>query len=140
MNRLTSVPMSWNMFLTSWPKKLLGLGLGNCDTSSFSFLITPFSKSNSYLHYNWFSTSFMILETGLIGLLTYLSFFVLIYSWAGKRIKNGTGEALYCQLAKVLAVVALILIVYNQSMRTEAAYMMFFIFSLPFINKNTEQI
>lgn len=82
----------------------------------------------------------MILETGLIGLLTYLSFFVLIYSWAGKRIKNGMGEALYCQLAKVLAVVALILIVYNQSMRTEAAYMMFFIFSLPFINKNTEQI
>ncbi len=140
MNRLTSVPMSWNMFLTSWPKRLLGLGLGNCDTSAFSFLTTPFSKSNGYLHYNWFSTSFMLLETGLIGLLTYFSFFVLIYSWAGKRLKNGKGEALHCQLAKVIAVVALILVVYNQSMRTEAAYMMFFVFSLPFINKKTEQL
>lgn len=143
MNRLTSVPMSLNMFLTSWPKRLLGLGLGNCDTSTFSFLNTPFFKSNGYLHYSWFSTSFMILEAGLIGLLTYLSFFALIYVYALKRIKNGKGEKLYCQLAMVMSIVALILVVYNQSMRTEAAYMMFFIFSLPFINKrqsNSEKI
>ena len=135
MNRLTSVPMSLNMFLTSWPKRLLGLGLGNCDTSTFNFLNTPFFKSNGYLHYSWFSTSFMILETGLIGLLTYLSFFALIYVYALKRIKNGRGEKLYCQLAMVMAIIALILVVYNQSMRTEAAYMMFFVFALPFINK-----
>ena len=133
MNRLTSIPMAWDMFLTTWPKRLLGLGLGNCDTSAFSFLNTPFFQNFGYLHYNWFSISFMFLETGVIGLACYVAFFIMVYHYAGKRLKGGDGEGLYCQLAKVMCVVSLVLIIYNQSMRTEAGYMVYFVLALPFL-------
>lgn len=132
MNRLTSAAMTWNLFLTTWEKRLFGLGLGNCDTSSFSIFSTAFFQRYSYLHYNWFSLPFMFVETGLIGLACYLMFFVRIYLQSGKQMKKDPQRAVYCQLAQVMAVVSMVLIVYNQSMRTEAGYMMYFMLSLPF--------
>lgn len=135
MNRLTAIPMVWTRFLETWPEKLFGLGLGNCDTSTFDFLNTSFYKQYGYLHYNWFSASFMMIETGIIGLLLYLLFFMLVYMYAAKRERNGSGEKDYCQLARIIAPVCLSLTVYNGSMRVEEAYMMYFILALPFINK-----
>ncbi len=133
MNRLTSIPMTWDMFLTTWPKRLLGMGLGNCDTSAFSFLNTAFFENYGHLHYNWFSVAFMFLETGIIGLVCYVAFFIIVYCYTVKRQKSGEGQGLCCQLAKIMCVVSLILIIYNQSMRTEAAYMVYFILALPFL-------
>lgn len=138
MNRLTSIPIAWDMFLTTWPKRLFGLGLGNCDSSAFSFLSTDFFQKYGYLHYNWFSVSFMFLETGILGLTCYLAFFVFVYVLAGKRKKSGGADELSVQLAKVMAVISLILIIYNQSMRTEGGYMMYFIFALPFLCRESE--
>jgi len=140
MNRLTALPMTWGRFLTTLPKQLFGLGLGNCDTSAFPFLNTPFFEANEHLHYNWFSTSFAMLEMGLIGLILYVTFFVLVYRGASSRRKSHQSEEVYCQCAKVLVVVSLILIVYNQSMRTEAAYMMYFMLALPFIQMKSSSV
>lgn len=140
MNRLTSIPIAWDMFLTTWPKRLFGLGLGNCDSSTFSFLSTDFFQKYGYLHYNWFSVSFMFLETGILGLTCYLAFFGFVYVLAGKRKKSGEADNISAQLAKVMAVVSVILIIYNQSMRTEGGYMMYFILALPFLRREKETL
>ena len=129
INRLTGIPIAWKRFLTTWPKRLLGLGLGNCDTSSFAFLNTPFYKRSNYLHYNWFSLPFLFLETGILGLACYLAFFIRLYFQA---VRAGA-RRIDSQLARVMVMVCIIMIVYNQSLRTEAGYMVYFVLALPFM-------
>ena len=133
LNRMTAVPDAMAMFLHTLPQKLFGLGLGNCDTSSFSFLNTPFYEENSWLHYSWFSSSFLVLETGLVGLVLYVLFFLLIFFAVRNLEHSGKGHMEYCQLASILSLICLVLIIYNISLRTEAGYMMFFMLALPFI-------
>ena len=135
LNRLTAIPIIWSRFLESWPERLFGLGLGSCDTSSFSFLNSAFYEKFGYLRYNWFSSAFMFLETGIFGSVAYLFFFGLIYLYARRREKSGEGMQEACQLASVLAPACILLIIYNASMRVEEAYMMYFVLALPFINK-----
>lgn len=134
MNRQTALPIAWNRFLGSWFEKLFGLGLGNCDYASFDFLITPFYASYKKLHYMWFSSAFLLLETGLVGLVIYILFFVLVWRNAQAKAKKVVGDALvYCQLAQIMSVLAVVLVFYNVSLRTEAGFMVYFVLSLPFI-------
>ncbi len=133
MNRLTGASITWERFLTTWPKRLFGLGLGNCDTSAFSFLNSEFFQTYGYLNYNWFSIPFLLIETGLFGVLCYIAFFVLLYYFINERQKNGLCNVQDCLLAKVMTCVAFVLIIYNGSMRVECAYLMYFIFAIPFL-------
>ena len=136
VNRLTAVTISWKRFLETWPQKLFGLGLGNCDYSSnFAFLTTPFYEKYRHLNYIWFSTSFLFLETGILGLATYVYFFICVYRAAKTVEKNGTQNIVYCQLARVMALMAPVLIIYNSSLRMECAYMFFFVLALPFVRQ-----
>lgn len=136
MNRFTSVVISWNRFLDSGLRKLFGLGLGNCDRADgINFLTTPFYKAHKNLHYDWFSSSFMILETGAVGLTLYLLFFVQVFISARKEQKKYKTEPELYQLAKTMAVICPLLIIYDGSMRTEAAYVMYFVLALPFLKR-----
>ena len=139
MNRLTAISISWNRFLVTWQQKMFGLGLGNCDYSSnFAFLTTPFYEKYRHLNYIWFSTSFLFLETGILGLATYVYFFVCVYRGAKKVEQEGKMNIVYCQLARVAALMAPLLIIYNSSLRMECAYMFFFVLALPFIQQPSE--
>lgn len=137
-NRLTAVGLSWTKFLKTWPQKFFGLGLGNCDyASGYRFLSSPFYNRYKALNYVWFSTSFMILENGLVGLILYLYFFLKIFlgSWVAE--KHG-GEAVGCQMARIMAVMSIVFIIYNSSMRIESGYMVYFVLALPFMRNKTE--
>lgn len=137
MNRLTAVPIAWNRFLDTWPRKLFGLGLGNCDRADgFDFLTSPFYLAHKKLHYDWFSSSFMILETGAVGLGLYVLFFVQVFLSARKEEKKNSAEPEIFQLAKTMAVICPLLIIYDGSMRTEAAYIMYFVLALPFLKRS----
>ena len=137
LNRLTGISIVWERFLTTAWEKLFGLGLGNCDTSAFSIVNTPFYEQHGYLHYNWFSATFMFLETGVAGLLCYFVFFLQVFIQSVKVKRANKQRTLDCQLAQVLAVVSLLVIVYNSSLRTEAGYMMYFGLALPFVKDRT---
>ena len=131
MNRLTAIPLSWTNFLNTIPQKLFGLGLGNCDSAPIYFLTSPFYNDYAYLRYNWFTSSMILLETGLIGTLLYLAFFVIIFFSALYRLRKGGGNPLLYQMAMVLAPMCLVLFLFDSSMRTEPAYMMYFALALP---------
>jgi len=134
VNRLTAIPIIWNRFLNTWPQKIFGLGLGNCETSTFSFLQTPFFERYGHLRYSWFSSAFMFLETGILGFGTYLAFFVSVFFQARKRLKAGRTSAASAHLSQIMALACMGIILYNSSMRIEEAYMAYFVLSLPFIN------
>lgn len=132
LNRLSAVPTLANTLLTQPVDQMFGLGLGNCDTSAFAICNTPFYQRYSYLHYTWFSAAMLFLETGYVGLVLYVLFFILVFRHAFQWRKVG-GNAIYCQLAMMMAVMSGILLFYNSSLRIEAAYMLYFVLAVPFI-------
>lgn len=144
LGRFTAIPTISNNILTKPLEKIFGLGLGNCDTSSFAICNTPFYQSHSYLHYEWFSSAIIFLETGYAGLVTYTGFYLFCFFFARKRMKNKTSNELFCQISMLTSLICMIMVFYNSALRTEAAYIAFFALALPFaksdISNTTENI
>ena len=135
LNRLTAVPAVLERFLPHLTDKIFGLGLGNCDYATFDFLQTPFYQSHKSLHYYWFSSAFLVLETGLLGFAVYLCLFIAIFVAAHWREKTNQANVVYCQMAKIMALISIITVFYNAALRTEAGYMAFFALALPFVRR-----
>lgn len=135
VNRLTAIPIISERFLTTPISRIVGMGLGNCETASYSMFTTPFYLKHSHLHYTWFSTAFVFLETGYIGLTFFFGFFVLIFFIGNSRAKRvgSKEEKVLCQISVIASLCAVIIGVYNVSLRSEAAYMMYFVLSFPLI-------
>lgn len=139
LNRLNSIPLVISYFMGDFWSQAFGLGLGNCDTSAFAFLNTPFFIQYGWLHYSWMSIAFMFLENGFAGLTFFLGFFVLTYFLCGSRKTKNTEDRMYIQMTKIVSVCCVMISVYNASLRTEAGYMIYFMLALGFIanRKNT---
>lgn len=135
VNRLNSIPYISQRFLKTLPEQIIGLGLGNCDTASFSFLNTPFYIKHSAINYTWFSSAFVFLETGYIGLGFFFGFFLLVFFRARKVGKKQPHNKLYCQMAMIGAVCCIMIGIYNSALRSECGYMMYFMLALPFVKE-----
>ncbi|MBO5870648.1 MAG: hypothetical protein J6Q89_07865 [Clostridia bacterium] len=138
LNRLTTIPVISKNYLTTGFQRTIGLGLGNCDTAAYDFLNTPFYERYSFLRYNWFSTAFTYLETGFIGLIFTFGFFVLTYFLALKKRKmesRSVEDRILCEISALSSVMCCVILIYNSSLRTEAAYMAYFMTSLAFIGE-----
>lgn len=132
LGRLTALPKIAETFLTQWYEKCFGMGLGNCDTSAFAICNTPFFQQYEYLHYTWFSSAFLFLETGYLGLTLQLLFYVVAMILIARQLKYRQSNALYCKMAIVFALVCLILTFYNSALRKEVGYIAYFALALPF--------
>lgn len=134
-NRLTAVPIAWNEYLLTWPQKLFGLGLGNCDFSAVAQMTSPFYNENWTTNYYMFSSGLIMLETGLIGLIAYVGFFLMAFWSANRLLRSGEGDVVYCQLTEILALMSLVLFIYNCTLRTEVGYMLYFAMALAFLRE-----
>ena len=133
LNRLNAIGVINERFLDTGWKQLFGLAMGNCETSTFAFLNTPFFEANSWLHYSWITYAFLYLECGWIGLMFYFGFFLLVYIRARKIEKiYGASIKSYCAIGKIMAILCAVIAVYNASLRAETAYMAFFTLAVPF--------
>ncbi len=133
LNRLTAIPSINNLWLDHFGHQLFGLGMGNCETSGFSFLNTPFFQQYGHMHYSWIAYAMMYLECGWIGLVFYFGFFVLVYARLCRMQKSADRTLKsYCIVAKITAVLCALISVYNNTMRAEPAYMMYFVLAIPF--------
>ena len=140
VGRLSAISSLSERFLKTFPQQLVGLGLGNCDVAGFDFLTTPFYTKYYDLNYTWFSTAFIFLELGYIGLGFFFGFFVLVFVKAQKLSKQQGQNQIYCHMAMIGAVCCILIGIYNSSLRTEAGYMLYFVLALPFArNRGMEQ-
>jgi len=137
VNRLSAIPTLSKTVVPDLGDRVFGLGLGNCDTSSFAICNTPFYQNYGHLRYTFFSAAFLFLEVGYIGLLMYVSFFVAAFILIRKRIKQGLCDEQHGCIALIMAVLSIVLVVYNSSLRAEAGYMVFFVLALPFLEKRS---
>lgn len=139
IGRFTALPAISQRFLPGFFRKLFGLGLGNCDSSSLSMFNTPFFESHQTVHYSYFSYAFLFLETGFVGLALYASFFVASFFVSRKLKKLEMADEFACQMSIILSVISLILLVYNSSLRMEIGFMLFFVLALPIISANEQR-
>lgn len=138
LGRFTALPTLSKFYLTEPIEKIFGLGLGNCDTSAFAICNSTFFREHSFLNYTWFSSAFLFLETGYLGLTVFLLFFVVCFVLAHKKRRLKKGNEFFCQMAMIMSVMCVILTFYNSSLRSETGYMAYFVLALPFVQQTTE--
>ena len=100
---------------------LIGVGLGTANLNG------EFARVFEWTHYSWMSTSYMFVETGLIGFVSYSILLILPYFSCYK-------ESIYKNLSKISALFAIVLMIYDEALKTEAAYMIFFLASTGLIS------
>lgn len=135
VNRLTAITVVLDNWLKTPLQYIFGLGLGNCDVAfGYDFLTTPFFIKYGKMHYNWFSTSFMFLECGFIGLIFLFAFFIVAL-WYSRKIESKLEDEykIYNHISSVIAVMSVIFLIYNSAMRSEAGYMAYIVLAFPFI-------
>ena len=134
LNRLTAIPTIAERYLVTPGKFLGGYGLGNCDYGSSDLVTTPFYNSYGWLHYTWLSSAFVFFEMGAIGLLFFFGFFLLVFILIRDKMRRCNSYTEPAQIAQVMAVICVVIGIYNSSLRTEAGFMAYFILSLPFLS------
>lgn len=116
-------------FLTHPLDRILGLGLGNCDyATGISFLTTPFYLKNGYTRYDWMSSSLIYLEHGFLGSILYILVVILNAIFLLKKRHTLNQLSLISILTSILFFLVLF---YNNSLKVESVYMIFFILALP---------
>ena len=133
LNRFTALSSIQEMFFQdSLMRNLFGFGMGSCDTSSYSFLQSDFFKKYEYLHYRWFSHAWIYLEQGLIGILCIFSFFISMIILLIKNKKYILIKEWHVSVI-IISCFAMINIIYNCSIQTEASYLLAFVCAIPFV-------
>lgn len=134
VNRLSAIGTLTRKVMKNPINRLIGFGLGNCDNSNFALLRTPFYQRYSFLHYTYFAAPTMFLETGYIGLVFYLGFFILCLVKANKRRQAGTTDNFYGSMGIVFSITAIMLAFYNASLRYESGWLIYIILAISFVS------
>lgn len=135
LSRMNALSRITSMFFSGDPMRFLfGFGLGNCSYSSnFAMLTSSFYHYFSWLHYAWFSDAYVYLETGLVGLVCFEAFFVLVLVVSRLRRYRDSGLRTAVNCTSVIALMAILLSVYNSSLTVESGYLVYMFLAVPFI-------
>lgn len=133
INRFTFIPFINRLIFNNPVTYYIGLGLGNCETSSISILQTPFFERYELLRYDWLTAAHTYLEQGYIGMVMYLAFFIAVFIVVRRMEKKATSNKVFFQVAEVVSLLCLVLFIYNSSLKDEISYLIYFVFAVPFI-------
>ncbi len=138
IGRLTGMAYMLKNFLKTPIKKIFGIGLGNADYSSgFSILTSEFYRQYGDIGYAFFSSAWLILETGIIGVAFYLLVFGSAFwnSWKLRKEKNK-----YVYFSIFSSVIIFIQFFYNQMLRVETSgYLLQFCLAVIFVYRKEKR-
>lgn len=123
LTRGTGIPYIETHFLNSIFQRYFGLGVGNVNFSSTPLLSSEFYERYGYLKYNWFAHIYKFTESGWLGIITFIGFYVSHLICVDSHQKNINMENM--NIAKTLAVVCIIFFVYDTTLMNQ--YTMFLI-------------
>ena len=127
----TSVFTKLSPIIERWAGKdalWIGIGLGNADYSSaMSFLNSAFYNAYEKIHYTWLSLGYLFVETGYLGTIAYTSFFVVMEICSIIRYQRKT--TYQNLIGTFFPLICLLLLVYNSTLRSNFAYMIFAVLS-----------
>nr|WP_288730324.1 hypothetical protein [uncultured Anaerobutyricum sp.] len=112
-----------NIFLN-----LFGYGFGNCELSTgVKALTSDFAQKYYNLQFYDFTSQMRFLETGYVGFITYISFFIYIALFAMKYRKSlNKTLSLYSNITICYVVVVVISIWMSSALRAKEAYIIYF--------------
>jgi len=109
---------------------LFGYGFGACEDSvSFSWANSAFATKFRSMQYRNLSTAALFLETGYVGLMTYVLIFVFIFINAQKVKQKYTDIRNVYAFTQLMVFISIANVWYNSSIRREIAYLTFFCLS-----------
>ena len=111
------------------PKDILfGIGFGNGETSSFSFLQSEFYTLYGQYNYRWFTHQWVFLETGIVGFLSYLSIFIsILWVLLSKTLKYRNQVNSYLGYASISCLLCMIVSIwYNATLKVDMSYIAYF--------------
>lgn len=116
-----------SLFLHTNLQKWIGLGLGNCDTSNFSFLQSDFYRQYGDYNYRWFTHQWTYLEMGRIGFFLYVLFFIIIIIISFLYLKKATGvHKVFIQTSLIYSIITILFIWHSSATRLDTAYYIYF--------------
>lgn len=135
LNRFTGVfAIASRIFRGDIADILVGIGAGNASQSIVLGSQTLFYDRYSATHYNWFSATYMFVQGGAFGLITYL------YTFAYLFLKKEKNRQLKMN-SQIMCIMAVFLVFYGEALRTDAGYFVYFAIASAFvIVKEREQI
>ena len=138
MNRINPyLQINRDFFKTDISKYLFGYGLGNCSASESSIFTSNFYLQNSDLSYQYYTHSFVLLETGYLG---FISFLLILISTLFFSIKHRKVNKFYSSLSIIMSIIALLSMMFAPSLINGLSYIVYFgVFIFPiyyFQNKN----
>ncbi|MDT2822153.1 hypothetical protein P7H74_10420 [Enterococcus devriesei] len=130
------------IFVNNPLSKIIGEGMGSFEYSSFIFLTSNNYLKWGYLHYDWFSHSFIYLEQGIIGLIIYITLVIsiIIFAFQKRKLLKVHKFGYLFSFTVSMCFIYIINILYNQSTRIEASYLFFSIIcAIPVIIKEIQK-
>lgn len=132
--RVGSFEVINRLFLRTPIKEWFGMGIGNCDTSAFSFFQSDFYRMYGDYNYRWFTNQWTYLECGIIGFGLYLLFFaVLIITLFGKLKKYPKMCQPYMIISTIYTVTMIALMWHSSAIRVDTAYLIYFGMAIGFV-------
>ena len=132
LNRLTGIfTVASDIFKYNPFDVLFGIGLGNGSVLSIGNSMTSFAKMYAGIHYSWFSAVYLFVQTGAIGLISYIFTFVYFFI---KKKKNAS----FSSMSQVLSILAILLLFYGEALKTDAGYFVYFAIACGFVYESKE--
>lgn len=125
INRTTFISDVSNIiFRGSVINLVFGIGLGSANTGMIGGVLPEFTQKYSTTAYSWYSSSYMLVETGIIGFTLYLMTFLLPVS--KKFVRHSSNR----KMILCTCIMSILMIFYNETFRTEAGLMMCLLFAV----------
>lgn len=118
-------------FVEEW-QNLFGLGLGMCEESTtLSFISNDFYNKFGWLRYDWFTFHVNFLQTGWIGIVLFLSFFIsiLYVNWRNKK-RCPDELKYYYDICIIIVFLCFMTIWYNATLRSYNSIIPLFVLSI----------
>lgn len=123
VNRLSAITIIPEYFFEDGLDYLFGIGTGNAEYSKNEHFCSDTYRLYGGIDYNRFTFSILLLETGFLGILVFgLVFGVWFLRFGYCFLKCKTAEKPIYYLSFFISFVALIDIVYDAALRSEASY------------------
>lgn len=123
--------ISEKFFFSEW-QNLFGLGIGNCeDATTLNFIDTSFFNLYGWLNYTFFTFHVNFLQTGWIGIILFILFFIfiLINNIKGKMHCHNELKYYY-DISIIITLLCMMTIWYNATLRSYNSVIPFFMLSL----------
>lgn len=135
-NRFSSYGIINKYFLTDIIKNYIGIGMGVSEYTTF--FQSKFHKIYGKIALSGYLFPQILLETGIIGLLTYASIYLVFFFQAYKltiKEKDISYKVFYLTSA-ITAILGIFMCAYNSALKIESSgYIFFFIMAIPYVTK-----